>query len=260
VGSIAGAFVLPKVRTRLSTNRMVAAAMVLYAAALLVLVTTPVAWLGVLALLPAGMAWMGVLSTLNASLQTFLPGWVRARGLAIYQLVLFGSMAGAAAAWGAFADVVGLGTVHAVAAALLVAGAVAGLVVLPLRDTSGMDRSPAFWPDPQLELDASEHPGQVQVTYVYHVHGERRAALLALAPDLRRMRRRTGGTSWALYVDAADPGRYVEQYTVSSWTEHLLQHHGRLTGSDLDLDSRARSLSDPPVTIAHFFTARLPQD
>jgi hypothetical protein len=74
------------------------------------------------------------------------------------------------------------------------------------------------------------------------------------------MRRRTGGTSWSLYVDATDPGRYVEQYTVSSWTEHLLQHHGRLTGADLDLDRRARDLSDPPVEIAHLFTARVDPD
>jgi MFS family permease len=260
VGSIAGAFILPRVRSRLSTNRMVAAAMVLYAAALLVLVATPSPWLGVVALLPAGVAWVGVLATLNANLQTFLPVWVRARGLATYQLVLFGSMAGGAAAWGGIADGFGLTTAYVAAAVLLVVGAVVG-AALPLRDTSGLDRSPAtFWPEPHVELDVSEHPGQVQVVSTYTIAEERRAEFMAMAAELRRMRRRTGATSWALYVDAADPSRFVEEYTVASWSEHLRQHSGRLTGTDRDTDVRARSFSDPPAQVAHLFTAPLPED
>jgi predicted MFS family arabinose efflux permease len=260
VGSIGGAFLLPRARRLLSTIAMVAAAMVLYAAALLVVIATPWAWLGVLALLPAGVAWIGVLSTLNANLQTFLPVWVRARGLAVYQLVMFGSMAGAAAAWGAIADVLGLATAYLAAAALLAAGAVAGLL-LPLRDTSGLDRDPArFWPDPHVELDAAQHPGTVLITNTYTIGPEHRGEFLATAPQLRLMRRRTGGTSWALYVDAADPSRYVEQYTVASWSEHLLQHSGRLTGSDRAIDLHARELSDRPTEVAHLFSARLPDE
>jgi hypothetical protein len=83
---------------------------------------------------------------------------------------------------------------------------------------------------------------------------------LGLSHALRLMRRRTGGTSWALYVDAAEPSRFVEQYTVGSWEEHLRQHSGRLTGFDRELDLRARSLSDPPPVVAHLFTARPPDD
>src|SRR4051812_40883511 len=122
VGSIAGAFVLPRARSRLTTNQMVAAAMVLYGLALVVLISAPSPWVGVLALLPAGVAWIGVLATLNAALQTFLPVWVRARGLAIYQLVMFGSMATAAASWGVVAERLGLTTAFVTAAGLLVVG------------------------------------------------------------------------------------------------------------------------------------------
>jgi MFS family permease len=260
IGSIAGAFALRPARSMLTTNQLVSAAMVLYALALLVVVATPVAWLGVLALLPAGTAWIGVLSTLNATLQTFLPVWVRARGLAVYQLVMFGSMAAAAVGWGSVADALGLTTAYVAAAMLLAIGAVAG-GFLPLRDVSGLDRSPAtFWPEPQIELDASEHPGSVLVALTYVVPDERREELLSLAPALRRMRRRTGATSWALYVDAAEPSRLVEQYTVASWDEHLRQHEGRLTGTDRDLDLRARATSVVPVEVAHLFTPHLPAD
>jgi MFS family permease len=260
VGSIAGAFVLSRASARMSPNTMAASAMVLYAAALLILISTPTAWLGVLALLPAGVAWVGVLSTLNATLQTFLPVWVRARGLAAYQLVMFGSMAGAAAAWGAIADAVGLRPAFVAAAVLLVAGAVAG-AVFPLRDTAGLDTSPAtFWPEPHVEIDVNAHPGAVLVRSTYTISEQNREEFLALAPGLRLMRRRTGGTSWALYVDAADPRRYVEQYTVATWEEHLRQHAGRLTGFDRELDLRARALSDPSPQVDHLFTARLPQE
>ena len=255
IGSVAGAFVLGRVRGVLSPNQMVAAAMLLYAAALLVLVTTPVAWLGVLALLPAGVAWVGVLSTLNASLQTHLPQWVRARGLAVYQLVLFGSTAAAAAAWGTVADGLGLRTAYVAAAVLLAVGAAAGMM-LPLHDTSGLDPEPArFWPDPHVELDVTEHPGAVLVSNTYTIRSEDRATFLAHAPALRLMRRRTGGTAWGLYVDAADPSRYVELYKVGSWAEHLRQHEGRLTRSDREIDLRARALSERPTEVVHLFTA-----
>jgi MFS family permease len=255
VGSICGAFMLPRARMVLSTNQLVAAAMVLYALALTGLVLTPVAWIGVVSLLPAGIAWIGVLSTLNATLQTFLPVWVRARGLAIYQLVMFGSMAVAAASWGALAQRVGLTEVFLAAAVLLVLGA-GSTTIWPLIDVAGLNRDPAlFWPPPAVSVEPTEHPGAILVSLTYCVAPERQHEFLAMMPDLRRVRRRTGGTSWHLYRDAAEPDRFVENYTVASWEEHLLQHTGRLTGADRDVDEHARRLSDPPATAEHLFTA-----
>ena len=58
----------------------------------------------VVALLPAGAAWVAVLSLLNATLQLHLQAWVRARGLAIYQIASFGAQALAALAWGLVAE------------------------------------------------------------------------------------------------------------------------------------------------------------
>jgi hypothetical protein len=59
-------------------------------------------------------------------------------------------------------------------------------------------------------------------------------------------------------VNAADPDRYVETYTVGSWEEHLLQHTGRLTGSDREIDEGARRFSEPPAVAYHLFTAPVP--
>jgi predicted MFS family arabinose efflux permease len=258
IGSILGAFMLPRTRDVLTTDQMVAVSMVLYALTLVVLVITPTAWLGIVCLLPAGVAWLAVLSTLNATLQTFLPVWVRARGLAIYQLVMFGSMAGAGAIWGLIAQGLGLEWAYLIAAAMLVVGA-ASAWLLPLRDVAGLDRDPAvFWPEPLLVLEAEEHPGPVLVALFYTIGDETREEFLRLMPALRRVRRRTGATSWHLYVDAAQPDRFVEIYTVASWAEHMLQHGGRLTGSDREIDLAARGLSKEPVLAYHLFTAQLP--
>jgi len=57
---------------------------------------------------PAGVAWIAVLATPNAAMQLFLPAWVRARGLSVYQIVLLGGMAVASAAWGVVAQSAGL--------------------------------------------------------------------------------------------------------------------------------------------------------
>ncbi|MCW2807297.1 MAG: ykuC-like MFS-type transporter [Marmoricola sp.] len=258
IGSILGAFILPRTKALLTTDQMVAGSMVLYALTLVVLVVTPTAWLGIVCLLPAGVAWLAVLSTLNATLQTFLPVWVRARGLAIYQLVMFGSMAGAGAIWGLVAQELGLTWAHLIAASLLVIGA-ASAWLLPLRDVAGLDREPAvFWPEPHLVLEAEEHPGTVLVALFYTIGDETREEFLELMPAIRRVRRRTGATSWHLFVDAAQPDRYVEIYTVASWAEHMLQHAGRLTGSDREIDLHARRLSQEPVVAFHLFSAQLP--
>ena len=94
VGAIAGAFTLPRIRARLSSNLMLLAASIIYAAALVVLVLVPNAVVILVVLIPTGVAWIAVLSSMNASMQLFLPSWVRARGLSVYQMVLFGAQAG----------------------------------------------------------------------------------------------------------------------------------------------------------------------
>ena len=66
---------------------------------------------------------------------------------------------------------------------------------------------------------------------------------------------RTGAIRWELYRDGATPNRFVEAYTVLSWEDHLLQHHGRLTGADAAIEEQVDQLSDPPPQVAHLFPA-----
>src|ERR1700687_4806363 len=143
LGAIIGAWLLPKVRERLSVNRLVAAGTVVFA-----LATISLAYIhsfGVLAgaLAVGGVGWIAVLSSLTVSAQTVTPSWVRARVMAVYLLVFMGGLAVGRAGWGFVAGTVG------VLPALLFAGI--GLFVGPaaawryrLADNTNLPLAPSF--------------------------------------------------------------------------------------------------------------------
>ena len=90
LGAIGGVLVLGRLHARFSEDGLLALASLAYAAAMAVLVLVPLVAVAFAVLIVAGMAWLTVLSTVNATLQTFLPGWVRARGLAFYLMCCSG--------------------------------------------------------------------------------------------------------------------------------------------------------------------------
>ncbi|MFG2887462.1 MFS transporter [Streptomyces sp. NPDC048297] len=260
-GAVAGAFALPRIRKTLGANGTLTAGALVFAAVLAVLATVRIPWLVTIALLPAGLAWIAVLSTLNAAVQTRLPGWVRARGLAVYLLVFQGGQALAAPLWGAVADWVGL------ASCLLIAGVVMVLSAAtvrrwPLHDAEGIDPSPSdHWPAPPLVFEPGEADGPVLVSVVYRVPAESRAEFTGCMSHVARSRRRTGALTWGLYQDGNDPERFVENYLISSWAEHRAQHHSRLTATDREREERSRSLLVPgtqPEVIHAFDTSSGP--
>jgi len=257
VGAVGGAFVLPAVRRALGVNGTLAAGAVVFAGVLAVLATVRIPWLAVVVLLPAGLAWIGVLSILNAALQTRLPGWVRARGLAVYLLVFQGGQALAAPVWGALADGLGLTVSLLAGSGLLLAGAVS-VRRWPLHGMDGIDPTLSdHWPVPPLVFEPGPADGPVLVSVAYRVDPGNRAAFTDCMDHVARSRRRTGALTWGLYQDGNDPERFIENYLVASWSEHLAQHHNRLTATDRGHEERARRLlvkgTTPEVT--HAFDA-----
>src|SRR5207237_8664783 len=166
-GAIGGALLLPRFRARVSANSLIAAASAVYAVALPLLVVVPSTVLAVIVLLPAGAAWIAFLSDVNAELQLFVPAWVRARGLSVYLMVLFGAQGVGALVWGAIAEPFGVRGAFLIAAAAMVAG-LATMRFWPFLDTAGMERrTMAYWPEPHLAFDAKldSGPGVVRSTY-----------------------------------------------------------------------------------------------
>ncbi|MEU5673551.1 MFS transporter [Micromonospora sp. NPDC047753] len=163
VGAIAGGVLLAVIRTRLTANQLLLIAGALFTVALTVVGTVRAVPLVLLALLPAGMAWVTVLANVNAEMQLFLPSWVRARGLAVYQVCFAGGQAAGALLWGLVAEMAGLLPAYLAAAALMLLGTLTSRI-WPLPDLRSVNREPAA----DQHADAVE-PGGVQLVEVVAV-------------------------------------------------------------------------------------------
>jgi MFS family permease len=126
-GAVSAAVLLPPLRARLSRDRLVQGASLLLAAMMAVLAYAHALYVLVPAMLLTGMAWLTVLSSLHVSAQTAVPGWVRARALSVYLVMLSLGMSAGAALWGAIASHTSVST------ALVAAASGAVLAVLLTR-------------------------------------------------------------------------------------------------------------------------------
>lgn len=256
-GAVVGAVLLPRVRSRWTSNAALVVGGLLYAATLAVLAVVRIPWIAGVALFVSGIAWVGVLSTFNSQMQVTAPAWVRARALAVYLTVFQGGMAVGAAVWGAVSESVGLVTALVVSALALAAGSLAGWR-LAVPDTP-LDRSPSLhWAAPTMVLDPRGAEGPVLVTVEYNVPQDRAEAFVEAMRPVGLSRLRTGALTWDLYQDGTRSDRYLETFLVPSWEEHLRQHGGRVTGSDRAAEDKARALNDParPFRVTHYLPAR----
>ncbi|MET8231499.1 MFS transporter [Micromonospora sp. NPDC005298] len=255
VGAVAGGVLLAVIRTRLSANQLLLGAGAVFTVTLAVVATVRVVPVVLLVLLPAGMAWVTVLANVNAEMQLFLPAWVRARGLAVYQVCFAGGQAAGALLWGLVADMGGLVLAYLAAAALMLTGTVTSRI-WPLPDLRAVNREPAaYWPQLHLAYEPDPGVGPVLVLVRYSVRPERARSFLAAMDSVRAARQRTGAMRWGLFRPAETTDRFVEVYLVPSWDEHLRQHGGRLTGEDRAAEERARECADGTPEVRHLVPA-----
>jgi MFS family permease len=255
VGAVGGAFVMPRLRSRVSAGQLIGGASLVYALALLTLALVTNVPLVVAALLLAGAAWLAVMASLGAAMQMFLPVWVRGRGLSAHTVVFVGGQAVGAFVWGILGQYGGLVVALVTAAAVTAIGA-ATLAVWPLIDASRLDRSTvSYWGEPNLAFEPDPDEGPVLISLTYSVSPERADDFLTAMEHVRRSRQRTGAIRWGLYRDGEDPRRFVEVYLVPSWQEHLRQHTERLTGADRVIEAEAIAFADVPPDVAHLFPA-----
>jgi MFS family permease len=247
-GCIVGALMLHRLRQVFSLDAMVSAAVALFGVMNLLF-----AWLTSYAavagtLIITGICWMTVNSTLTTATQISVPGWVRARALAVYLLVFQGAMAVGSVIWGAVATRFGLrATFVAAGIALLIAAA--ATFRLRLAGLHEFNTRPSgHWPEPQLVVERHEEHGPVMVTVEYDIDPADAPEFARAMQFMRRLRRRDGALRWGLFEDAATPGRYIETFVVQSWAEHLRQHE-RVTITDRETEERAHAFhqgANPP--------------
>ncbi len=233
-GAVATAAVIPRVRTRLSADRVFAVGSVLVAGALVALAVLPSPVPAVLASVLAGVGWLFCLSTLNVASQEVLPGWVRARGLALYLTAISAGIALGSALWGKLANSTGAPVAYAWGALALVV--TVGLAWRWRFDRiAEVDLRPAPMAAPEARLVDEEHTDSPALVVVgYEVRADAEAAFLRALRLVGRARRRTGATDWSVYRDADKPHRFIETFVLPSWDEHVRQHQRR-TVTDLGL-------------------------
>ena len=135
VGAVIGAIVITRLSATLSANALLALAALVAAAGLLAAAYVPLG-VAVVLLLLAGVAWIATLTTLTVAAQMALPQSLRARGLAMYLVILIGSQALGSLVWGVVASHFGL-IASLTASAVLLVVAAASVGVLPLLPETG---------------------------------------------------------------------------------------------------------------------------
>jgi quinol monooxygenase YgiN len=190
--------------------------------------------------------------------QVALPTWVKARGLALAQMVLNGALMLGSVTWGVVADRLGIPWALALSGAGL---AVASVATLRWRlPDDNLDLSPSLhWPAPVVAEPLPGDRGPVMVTVEYTVEPENRAAFAEALAANAHVRRRDGAIYWHHFIDTADSRRHVEVFVVESWLEHMRQHE-RVTRSDLAVEAEVRRFHvgpDPP-RVSHFISATAP--
>jgi len=231
LGAVAGALTLPRLKMLLSANQLVALGSLgtSVVTGCFAFLTHPM--LALVLSLIFGVSWILVLPSVNVSAQQALPDWVRARGLAVYMMVFFGSMSLGAAFWGWFAGMTSIETAMVTAAV----GGVAFILLSynsQLQQGSQLDLSPSnHWPEPLVHEHVKADIGPVIILISYQIAEQDVDAFLKAIARLKAIRRRSGAHKWGVYEDTEQQGLFVEHFMEDSWAEHL-RHHERVTLSD----------------------------
>lgn len=261
-GAVTASNFLPAWRRRLNVDRLVVVASLVLAGLLVLLSSMRSYPIALLLMFTVGMAWIALMPTFNVAAIQALPLWVRARGLAIYNVVYQGGTAVGGVVWGTVATVAGVPT-----ALLIAAGGLGASVLLaplfPMRRVEDVDLSPAgHWPTIENLVPPSEaETGPVLVTVEYRIDPAKRDEFLALVHAGRSARRRDGAYAWGIYQDTEDPSMFVEEFLVPSWSEHQRQH-ARVTKHDQSLEALARAFhvgSEGP-RVHHYVFAERPRE
>jgi MFS family permease len=248
IGAIVGAISIPGLLHRQTMNNVVTSGAQLWAVATLLVALTGMLALALVGSFCAGMAWVYVLASLSAGTQSSAPAWVRARAVSMNLVATQGCLAIGSAVWGAVAS--GVGTHWALGASAV---AVVVLQWVYRRVHVEMGQEADVVPGvrlPELAIAAEPLPddGPVLIQLEYRVDAEHRDAFLKALQNVGPTRRRNGATSWRVFRDLGEEGRFVERYVIASWAEYV-RLRSRMTMADSRLQQHVAELQRPDVPI-----------
>jgi len=259
VGAVVAATNLTRLRRRWNRDQLAGGGSVILAIMTAGVAFSPSAWLTAPAMFVAGAAWITVANSVTIAAQLALPDWVRARGMAIYQMSIMGGSALGAFIWGRIAEWSNVPTSLACAACSLLVAVVATRNRV-LEGAQEEDHTPTHpWDEPvpahPLELD----DGPVMVTLEYLVDTARRGEFESIMAETRSARMREGAVLWGLFEDIEQPGRFVEYFACDTWADYLRRFQ-RFTAMDERLREMrlAFHLGDTPPRISRYVARHPP--
>jgi MFS family permease len=253
VGAVSGTFFISNIKKYLNSNMLVVIGTIVSALAMVLFAYGGNEIVGLIAGFIAGVSWILVISSLNISAQLALPDWVRARGLAIYQMMFYVAMTVGSLIWGKFAADFGISNSLTIAA-------ISSLAFIPftwrfkLNLGEHHDYIPSgHWPEPILASAIENDHGPVLITIDYQIDVVDQKAYRKLMYQLGTLRRRDGAIVWGFYEDVAVKGHFIEIFIEESWVAHMRQHL-RVSGTHKALQDQIlvlhRGLTSPRVTHA----------
>src|SRR5262249_36896870 len=143
----------------------------------------------------------------------------------------FGSLTLGSMLWGQVAVMLGL----PLALGLAALGAAAAVPLTwrwKLQTGAAVGLTPSMhWPVPVLSSDVGRDRGPGVVAISYQIRPQEQAPFLEAIFRLGQARRRDGAFGWGVYEDVEHPGRFVETFSLESWSDHMRQH-ARVTHAD----------------------------
>jgi len=260
LGAVIGATTLPRIRRRITADRIIAASSLYNVATLLVLAFLHMPAIIIVTLIVSGFAWTCTMSTLNASVQLSVPAWVQARALGTYIMTFQGGMAIGSILWGFIAE-------HSSTPIALASAACGLALTLPIVSRFHIlqgplpDHTPHQWTRPAPSLNVPNEPtdGPVRISVKYRIPAAHYAEFTQAIHKLRGVRLRDGAIRWGIYRDAVDPEHLNETFIMESWLDYLRSRE-RVTAADELIRAQVRALhkhEDPPHTTYQIYAKEI---
>ena len=247
-GAVVGALWIPRHLQKVSLNTVVTGGYLLWAVAALIIASAPDVAVAVAGTSAAGAAWVSVLASLSAGTQSAAPGWVRARAVSTNLVATQASLALGSVVWGALASAAGTRiALSASAAAMLLLFVLSRRVRVALGSDADvtMGSQP---PELTMAFEPQPEDGPVLVQLEYRIDAENRETFLRAIREIEPIRLRNGASSWRIFRDLEDDGRFVERFVIRSWAEYTRQR-SRMTVTDREVSDRVTRLNRTGVPV-----------
>ncbi len=251
IGAVMAATQLPRLRRHWTRDAIVVRGSMLNAFGMAALAFAPNAWIAAPAMFLSGAAWIIVANSVTIAAQLALPDWVRARGMAIYQMSIMGGSAFGAVIWGKIAEMTSVPASLAICAASMLVS----LAFTRGRTLEGSEdltpTHPFEEPVPAFPIELDEGP--IMVTIEYAVDPARAKEFESIMAESRSARLRAGAVSWGLFEDLERPARFVEYFACDTWADYL-RRFDRFTAADEELQRRRHAfhIAESPPRISRF--------